>query len=172
MRRIITAVTLGAALFAAAACSDTKANPSASAPAGSSASASSTPSTGASGGTAESRAVCDAVTKAITTFGTNLVTKAQQSGSALSDPAKTKKFLEDISKDYVALSSSVKAEAAKASDPKLRKALEDLAKAADTLRGTLNDADKLSKDPSKIQEVLFSAELTAASETVNSICGT
>jgi hypothetical protein len=75
-----------------------------------------------------------------------------------------------LTKDYVALSTSVKAEAAKTSDLRLRKALEDVAKALDTSVAQLSDPQRLAEDPSKMQEILFSPELTAANEALTEMC--
>lgn len=180
MRRILAAAVLGAALFTATACSGDPVRPNAggSTPsAGASTDASPSPGAsavpGASGavtGTTDPKATCAAVIAESKKFVSNLVTKAQQLGESLSDPEKVKVFFADLTKDYVALSTTVKAEAAKTSDAKLRKALEDVAKALDASVAQLGDPQKLAEDPSKMQQILFSPDLTAANEALNNIC--
>ncbi|MBV1855653.1 hypothetical protein [Catellatospora tritici] len=177
MRRVLLAVTLGLTLATAAACADSPvadAQPSASAAASAGATAEASPTAGATGGTAtgtaDSKTVCAAVNKAGETFATTIITKAQQAGTALSDPAKAKAFLDDLAKDYTTLSTALKAESDKAADPALKKALADMTKALDASRTALADPQKLAQDPSKIQEILFSADLTAAGEALDKIC--
>ncbi|MDI1465631.1 hypothetical protein QEZ54_32140 [Catellatospora sp. KI3] len=179
MRRVLLAVTLGLTLTAAAAgCADTAttdAQPSASAAASAgttdpSAAASAAVTTGTGTGTADAKSVCAAVNKAGETFATTIVTKAQKAGEALSDSTKAKAFLDDLAKDYTTLSTALKAEAAKAADPALQKALGDMTKALDASQAALADPQQLAKDPSKIQDILFSADLTAAGEALDKIC--
>lgn len=177
MRRILAAAVLGAALLTATACSGdpTRPNagsgPSAGASTGTSTDASAAP--GASGavtGTTDAKATCTAVIAESKKFVANLVVRAQELGESLSEPEKVKVFFDALTKDYVALSSTVKAEAAKTADPKLRKALEDVAKALDASVAQLSDPQRLAEDPSKMQQILFSPELTAANEALNEIC--
>ncbi|MEV0458872.1 hypothetical protein [Catellatospora methionotrophica] len=179
MRRILAAAVLSAALLTATACSGDPVRPNAGS--GPSAGASAGVSPGASAaapsasgsaatGTTDPKATCAAVIAESKKFVSKLVTKAQQMGESLSDPDKVKVFFDELSKDYVALSTTVKAEAAKTSDVKLRKALDDLAKALDAAVAQLTDPQKLAEDPSKMQQILFSADLTAANEALNDIC--
>lgn len=179
MRRILAAAVLGAALFTAAACADTatpNTDPSSSAAAsaaatpGASVAPSGSAGTGTGTGTADTKAVCAVVTAESKKFVTSIVTKAQEAGTSLSDPEKAKAFLDGLGKDYVALSTALKAEAAKTADPTLKKALEDMTKALDLSASALSDPQKLAQDPSKIQEILFSAELTAAGEALDKVC--
>jgi hypothetical protein len=174
MRRLLAATVLGAALFTASACSDTPA-PTASAAVSAAASpgASVAPSGSAAvpgTGTVDTKAVCATVVAESKKFITNLVTKAQEAGTSLSDPDKAKAFLDALAKDYVALSTAMKAEAAKAADPTLKKALDDLTKALDASAGALGDPQQLAQDPSKIQSILFSPELSAANEALDKVC--
>ncbi|WP_155386294.1 hypothetical protein [Catellatospora paridis] len=180
MRRILAAAVLGAALFTATACSGDPVRPNAgSTPSAGASTEASPPSPGASvvpgasgavAGTTDPKATCAAVIAESKKFVSNLVTKAQQLGESLSDPEKVKVFFAELTKDYVALSTTVKAEAAKTSDPRLRKALEDVAKALDASVAQLGDPQKLAEDPSKMQQILFSPELTTANEALNDIC--
>lgn len=179
MRRLLAAAVLGAALFTASACADTPepgAAPTASAgvSAGASPGAGVAPSGSAAapgaGGTVDTKAVCAAVTTESKKFITNLVTKAQEAGTSLSDPDKAKAFLDALAKDYVTLSTAMKTEAAKTADPGLKKALDDLTKALDASAKALGDPQQLAQDPSKIQSILFSTELTSANEALDKIC--
>lgn len=180
MRRLLAAAVLGAALFTAAACADTP-EPGAAPTTSAGASAEASPGAGVApsgstaaspgaGGTVDTKAACAAVTAESKKFITNLVTKAQQAGTSLSDPDKAKAFLDALAKDYVALSTAMKAEAAKTADPALKKALEDLTKALDASSAALGDPQQLAQDPSKIQSILFSEELSAANEALDKLC--
>ncbi|WP_155374927.1 hypothetical protein [Catellatospora vulcania] len=177
MRRILAAAVLAAALFTATACSgdpvrpDAGSVPSAGASTDVSPGAGVAPSTsGAVTGSTDPKATCAAVIAESKKFVSKLVTRAQELGESLSDPDKVKVFFDELTKDYVGLSTTVKAEAAKTSDPKLRKALEDVAKALDASVAQLGDPQKLAEDPSKMQQILFSPELTKANEALNDIC--
>ncbi|BCJ70531.1 hypothetical protein CS0771_00750 [Catellatospora sp. IY07-71] len=181
MRRLLAAAVLGAALFTAAACADTP-EPSAAPTASAGVTAEASPGAGVVpsgsagvpgvGATADTKAVCAAVTTESKKFITNLVTKAQEAGTSLSDPDKAKAFLDALAKDYVALSTALKTESAKTADPGLKKALDDLTKALDASAAALGDPQKLAQDPSKIQSILFSEELSAANEALDKICPT
>lgn len=178
MRRILAAAVLGAALLTATACSgdptrpDAGSAPSAGASTGTSPAASAAP--GVSGtaatGATDSKAACAAVIAESKKFVAKLVVRAQELGESLSDPEKVKVFFDELTKDYVALSTTVKAEAARTSDPKLRKALEDVTKALDASVIQLSDPQKLAEDPSKMQQILFSPDLITANEALNEIC--
>ncbi|GHJ45436.1 hypothetical protein Cs7R123_27780 [Catellatospora sp. TT07R-123] len=183
MRRVLLAVTLSLSLAAAAGCADSPvvdAQPSASTAASASAaadpsaapSASGSAGTGTGTGTTDNKAVCAASVQAASTFTMTIISKAQKAGEALSDPAKAKAFLDDLSKDYVAFSTTLKTQSEKAADPALKKALADLIKALDSAQAVLADPQKLSQDPSKMQEILFSADLTAAGEALEKLCPT
>ncbi|MEU8074530.1 hypothetical protein AB0B31_03710 [Catellatospora citrea] len=179
MRRILAAAVLGAALFTATACAGDPVRPNAGPVPSAGASTEGSPSSGASAvpgasgavtGTTDPKATCAAVIAESKKFVSKLVSRAEQMGQALSDPDKVKVFFDELTKDYVALSTTVKAEAAKTADPRLRKALEDVAKALDASVAQLGDPQKLAEDPSKMQQILFSPDLTTANEALNDIC--
>jgi hypothetical protein len=171
MRRILAAAVLGTALFGAAACSDKPAGSASASPsaAGSTSTSAASPSTAAG---ADTKAICSAVNTQKSQFITKVTPLIGVVTDTKSDPAKVNEAVDKAKAAFVELVTGLKAEAAKAQDPALKKALEDLVKGNEAAVAKLTaDPQALLKDPAKVLAIVSAADLEAANTAVEKACG-
>jgi hypothetical protein len=157
MRRILAVVTLGAALFTAAACADTKPDASAS--------PSAATATSAAAGV-DKKTACTNLKAAVDGFSAKAIVLAPK----LADPDKAKAgaAVSELLTELQAFQTKYSADIAAIQDPELKAAVQDDIKVLTTASAAVLAAGT---DAAKVNTVLSGPEFQKAGEKVKSLCG-